>query len=123
MIPALTIAALYETAVWTGVARVATGLITADIASRVFKTGRQLFATPRDLRKWADLGKHAALTAFFGFCTAKNCPTVAVIGLLFYGIYSVTRGNLPEAYQTAHYIRKPVAYASTYLPASCRMSV
>lgn len=116
MIPALTIASLYEASIWTGAARAVTGVFALDIAYRTLKNIPELYNSKgRDGRKWAELGKNASAAAFFGFCTYKNMPTVAVVGILFYGAYAILKGAENDAYVTAKYARKPFIAGYNYL--------
>ena len=116
MVPALTMAGLYEVGVWSGMLRVMTGAFALDIAYRTLKNIPELYNSRfREGKKWAEIGKNASLTAFFGYCTYKNMPTVALVGIVAYGVYAILKGAEQDAYITAKYIRRPVVAGYNYL--------
>lgn len=116
MVPALTMAGLYEVGVWSGVLRVFTGAFALDIAYRTLKNIPELYNSHfKEQKKWVELGTNASLATFFGYCTYKNMPTVALVGIVAYGVYAILKGAEQDAYMTAKYLRKPFVGSYNYL--------
>jgi len=120
MLPAsLTVAGIYELAVWSGAARVFTGVIALDVSYRAFKNLAEIYnAKKADLRcrKWTEFAHNALTAAAFGFCAYKNVPTVALVGIIFYGVYAVCQGAKDDAYLTARYIKRTLEGVYRYVP-------
>lgn len=117
MITALSLASVYEAGVYMGAVRALTGIVAIEIAFRALQQGAKIASKGcNDSRKWVKLGTHVVGAAFMGTCTFYNKPTVAVMGALFYTIYSIGYGAKQDAYKTASLIRYPFVWIYTHLP-------